>query len=436
MLRSWKAAVAGLFLIPAAHAQQVIMDQEFMDAATTLAAPLRKELSPQTNVHYLLVNDPSINAFVTGENIIYVHSGLVAKALNASALQGVLAHELGHIASNHLMQRETNARQAGMGALAGVVMGIGAAAAGSPQAATALMMGGQAGAMQMFMAHTRTQEAEADKRAVSALHDAGLSAQGMVDMFTTLRTESQLSYDAPPPWLVTHPLPPERLANLNEVTKNESAALKSGLLKTEETMNFARLQAKVFALTASPASVLRKYTSQDPVARYARAMAYAKQARWDMAQGALDPLLRENPHDAYYRELKAKMALSRGDLGTANDVYSKLVEDYPKAVLFQYELAEILRNQNDFKGAIARYERVTRDWPEWADPWMGLGLAYGSLGRIAESHLARTQGFIVAPDYEAAKQSLALARNYLKDSDDQSLKDWGNALQQRLDNLK
>lgn len=434
------AVVLASSVVAPSNAQQMILDEEFSTAITALAAPLRKSLVPQTNVNYILINDPSINAFVTGENIVFIHSGLISKATTAAAIQGVLAHELGHIAANHLLQRHASARNAAMGAMAGMVLGIGAAAAGAPQAATAIAMGSQAGAIQSMLAHTRTQEAEADRRAITALHSAGLSAQGMVDMFTTLRTESQLSYDAPPPWLVTHPLPPERLANLSGVTQSESAALKTGLEKTEQSINFPRLQAKVWALTSTPVGTLRRYTTNDDISRYARALAYFKQGKLDLANSNLEPLLKADPKDPFYRELKAKLALERSDLTTAGLIFTELANEYPNAILFQYQLAEILRNQSDFQAATIRYERVTRLWPQWTDPWMGLGLCYGNMGRIAESHLARANGFIVAPDLDAAKQSLALANQYITklsaSPEKTRSEEWATALKSRLDSLK
>ena len=421
----------------AANAQQIMLDEEFTNAANTLTKPLRASLAPQISVHFVIVNAPSINAFVTPENIVYVHSGLIAKANTAAELQGVLAHELGHVAAQHLFQQEINAKQATIGALAGAALGIGAAVAGSPQAATALILGGQAGAIQGFMAHTRTQEAEADRHALNALHTAGLSAQGMVDMFTTLRTESQLSYNAPPPWLVTHPLPPERLANLTEAVTTEDAALKTGLVKTEKSIDFPRLQAKVMALTATPGTVLRKYgMGPDDVSRYARALAYFKQGKLDFVVSNLAPLLKSHPDDPFYQELNAKLALEKSDLGSANRILTRITETYPDYLLIQYQLAEVERNQEDYRGAASRYERITRAWPEWTDPWLGLGLAYGNMGRLTESHLARAQGFLVAPDKEAAKQSLALAKQYLAKNPNPNLQDWATTLQSRLDALK
>lgn len=420
----------------AAHAQQVMLDEEFTRDATILTAPLRSSLAPQISVHFVLINDPTINAFVTPENIVYVHTGLIAKANSAAELQGVLAHELGHVAAQHLFQQEVQQRQAAMGAIAGAVVGLGAAVAGAPQAGTALMMGSQAGAIQSILAHTRTQESEADRHAVNALHTAGLSAQGMVEMFTTLRTESQLSYDAPPPWLVTHPLPPDRLANLQQVVSAEAPALRTGLLKTDQSIDYPRLQAKVAALTGTIGSILRKYNGADDVSRYARALAYARQGKMDFAVSNLNPLLKAHPDDPFYNELAAKMALDRGDLGGAHAILAKMVKLNPDAIMFQYELAEVMRNQNDYDDAVPYYERVSRSWPQWSDPWLSLGLCYGNLGKITESHLARAQGFLVAPDLEAARQSLALARGYLRKTPNPAATEWANAIQSHLDNLK
>lgn len=431
----WLVILAALAASPA-HAQQLLLDEEFNHAATVLTAPLRSSLAPQIPVQFVLVSDPSINAFVTQENIVYVNSGLIYKATSAAALQGVLAHELGHIAANHLFQQDIIAKQSTVSAIAGMALGVGAAMAGSGQAATALMMGGQAGAMQNFMAHTRTQEAEADRRAINALHEAKLSAQGMVDMFTTLRTESQLSYDAPPPWLVTHPLPPERLANLNQELAAESPKLKADLEQVNTSINYPRLQAKVAALTMSAPSVLRRYNGQDEVSRYARALAYFNQGRLDFASTNLMALTKLHPDDPFYNELAAKLALQKGDLGTARDLFLKITDKNPGFTLIQYQLAEVMRNQEDWSGARTRYELVTRQWPQWADPWLGLGLVYGNQGKLAESHLARAQGYLVAPDLEAARQSLALAKEYLKKTPDPKAQEWANTLQTRLDAAK
>lgn len=409
------------------HAQAIILDEEFTEACQQLTQPLRATLAPGVNVKYVLVANEDINAFVTGENVVYVHSGLIKKAKTASELQGVLAHELGHISAHHILQMYGNARQAQAQAIAGMVLGMGAMAAGAPQAGAAIAMGGQAAGLTNYLAHTRTQEQEADRHAINALHAAGYSVSGMVDMFNTLRTESQLSYDAPPPWLVTHPLPPERLSNLQSIAAQE----KSGL-KTPDNASFARLQAKVMALTASPASTLRHYRGNGEADRYARSLAYLAQGKLGEAEEALTPLLTTHPADAFYQEVAAQLAQQRGNLAQAVEIQAKILAAHPTYLIIRYQMAENQRALGNTKTAMAQYEQITREWPIWSEPWQGLGLTYGQQGRLAESHLALATAALYASDVPAARQSLALAKTYLKKQPDDKIQAWTDTLEQRL----
>ena len=63
-------------------AQSVLRDAETEELLRDLAYPLieASELEPE-NVELVLINDPSINAFVAGGQVVYVHAGL----LNAAA---------------------------------------------------------------------------------------------------------------------------------------------------------------------------------------------------------------------------------------------------------------------------------------------------------------------------------------------------------------
>lgn len=421
---AWVVTCLPLFAV---HAQSIILDEEFSQACTQLTQPLRATLAPGVNVKYVLVANDDINAFVTGENVIYVHSGLVLKAKTASELQGVLAHELGHVSAHHILQSYGNARQAQIQSLAGMVLGMGAMVAGAPQAGAAIALGGQAAGISNFLAHTRTQEQEADRYAINALHAAGYSVSGMVDMFSTLRTESQLSYDAPPPWLVTHPLPPERLSNLEEVKKQEQSGL-----KTPESSTFRRLQAKVMALTSSPGSTLRHYGGTSDIDRYARSLAYMAQGKLAEAQDLLTPLLKAQPNDAFYQEAAAQIAQQKGNVKEAARLQQEIISKHPTYLIIRYQWAENLRALDESKAAMAQYEQITREWPIWSEPWHGLGLTYGQQGRLAESHLALATAALYGSDIAAARQSLALAKTYLKKQPDDKIQGWADSLEQRL----
>lgn len=400
--------------------QTLILDEEFNQFAQRLTVPLRPTLVPQRQVHFVLVNDPDINAFVTPENLIYLHTGLIAQARSVAALQGVLAHELGHLAAGHLTTRDLMEKQALWPALTGAILGAGVAMAGAPQAAVAMALGGQALGLQNALSFSRTQENEADQQAVKALHHAGLSIAGMTELFNTLRTQTQLSFDSPPAWLVTHPLPQERLSRLQTLVQEEAPIKQQALARQEQAADWARIQAKVAALALSPAAVLRRYTGPTAVARYARALAMLRQGQVTPARALLTALHAEAPNDPYYLEALAQAAVMTNELPQATQYYRKALALVPQGLLLRFQLAELLRAQQQPAEAASHYRAITQAWPRWSEPWEGLGRTLGQLKRLGASHLAFTEAALAREDFAAAKQSLALARTYLKPADSKS----------------
>ena len=63
----------------------------------------------KNNIYYpRLVSNDQYNAFVTGSNKIYINTGLISKSSSLSEIQGVLAHEIGHLVLNHHSSRSIN----------------------------------------------------------------------------------------------------------------------------------------------------------------------------------------------------------------------------------------------------------------------------------------------------------------------------------------
>ncbi len=64
------------------------------------------------NVNVVLLNDPEINAFVATGQTVYVQSGLLVATDNVDQLQGVVAHELGHVIAGDSIRSAGGAREA------------------------------------------------------------------------------------------------------------------------------------------------------------------------------------------------------------------------------------------------------------------------------------------------------------------------------------
>lgn len=112
--------------------------------------------SPRT-VKIVLINDDLINAFVAGGQIVYVHSGLLQAADNVNEVQGVVAHELGHIADGHVVLGDAAMKPAMGMYLLSMVLGLAAMAAGGGAAGAGIMAAGQQAAMGKVLSFSRTQ---------------------------------------------------------------------------------------------------------------------------------------------------------------------------------------------------------------------------------------------------------------------------------------
>ncbi len=141
---------------------QVLRDTETELLFRQASEPLIEAagLDPKS-VKVVLLNDPEINAFVAqrSDRLSPVGPDLIA-ADNVNQVQGVIAHELGHVAGGHSirMRRGHEGRRPGS-RIATLVLGALAMAAGAGEAGMGIMPAGQQVAMGSFLAFTRAQEA-------------------------------------------------------------------------------------------------------------------------------------------------------------------------------------------------------------------------------------------------------------------------------------
>src|SRR3954469_1340573 len=112
------ALLLAIAAVRPAYAQEnegpsVLRDTEterlFKDMSRPLVLPAG--LDPNS-VNVVLLNDPEINAFVARGQTVYVQSGLLEATDNLNQLQGVVAHELGHVVAGEAIRSGEGAKRA------------------------------------------------------------------------------------------------------------------------------------------------------------------------------------------------------------------------------------------------------------------------------------------------------------------------------------
>ena len=397
-------------------AQSILRDAETEAFLDRISAPLIEAagLEPD-NVDIILINDPSINAFVAGGQAVYIHSGLIDAAESAEEVQGVIAHELGHITGGHILRYGDGAAAATKITLLSLLAGVGAALAGAGDAAMGIMMAGQSAAMSKFLSFSRTQESSADFAGAEYLSKAGISGRGSLKFFgKLLNQEYRYGYsqsDEAGFWR-THPLSGDRISALREVYERDPAWDRPP--DAENQARFERVKAKLVGYVSKPAATLRDYpeTDQTVPALYARAYAYHQTARVDRALETVDTLLEKAPDDPYFLELKGQVLLESGRPLDSLDPLRRATDltrsDPLIAGLFGHALIA-----TEDKSHYEEAERVLRAavGRDRLNPfaWYQLGMVYAARGDTARARLASAEQQVMSGQYALALRSAQAA---------------------------
>ncbi|HWL47282.1 MAG TPA: M48 family metalloprotease, partial [Sphingomonadaceae bacterium] len=283
-----------------AAAQQLLRDAETEALFRDIGRPLALSAGLQPgNLKIVLLQDPTINAFVAGGQTVYLQSGLITHADNVNQVQGVIAHELGHIIGGHVINFSQGMKAATGITLLSLLLGAAAIAAGAGEAGMGILTAGQQAAMGKFLAFSRTQEASADAASVRLLDGAHLSGRGSLAFFGKLRREEYRlspSYTDVDPYALTHPTSADRQAVLEADFKKSQWWDAETDPKLEA--RFQRVKAKLMGFADDPKVTFATYPESDQSipAHYARAYARHRSGHSDKALAEADALLAAAPH--------------------------------------------------------------------------------------------------------------------------------------------
>jgi len=390
-------AALGLIGARGAWAQQVLRDAETEQLIHEAAAPLVRAAGlDDKNVQFVVINDPNINAFVAGGQIVWLHSGLIENADNLNQVQGVMAHELGHIEGGHIIRSMEGIKEATGIQIVSMLLGAAALAAGGGEAGMGIMAAGQQAALGRFLSFTRSQESSADSAGARYLSEAGISGKGSVEFFKKLQNLEYRLFVPQDTYVRTHPLSSDRISALENVYTHDPAWNRP----TDPALEarFQRVKAKLVGYVEEPPRVLQLYPPSDTSipARYARAYAYHRGAYTDQALSEIDALLAAVPHDPYFLELKGQVLLESGKPAEAIPPLREAVERSGSSPLIATLLGHALIATDD-PAYLDEGERVlrgvvTRD-RENPFAWYALGTIYERQGDTARAALATAERY-------------------------------------------
>jgi predicted Zn-dependent protease len=222
-------------------------------AAARARGELNGELEERFSWELFLIRDRSINAFALPGGYFGVHLGLIGAVSSRDELAAVLGHELSHVTQRHISRLITQQARQAPWLIGAMILGA-LAASKSPNAANAAIVGGQAVAAQGQLNFSRDMEREADRVGFGVMTDAGFESRGVASMFEKLQQAARLNDSGAFPYLRSHPLTTERIAEAQARLQLASQARASAATPYElEAATKARM---LHAMMAARARVL------------------------------------------------------------------------------------------------------------------------------------------------------------------------------------
>ena len=371
-----------------------------------------------------IINDPRINAFVAGGQRIFVHTGLLMQAKTPNEVIGVLAHESGHIANGHLARLSRELQSASVTSIIGMLVGmaamVGGGAAGNRNAAKAgsgIMAGSQSLAQRNLLAYQRDMEASADQAALRFLKATGQSAKGMLTLFSKLASESIASVRTVDPYVMSHPMPFDRIRNLEQAAEKSPYYNKAD--PPELVLRHQLMQAKLTGFLEPSSTVFQRYPRSDNSlpARYARSIAMFRSGDTKNAVPVIESLTQDLPKDPYFWELLGQAQLEGGSPAKAVPPLRHAVKLLPKSGLIQILLAQALigtGSKANSQEALKMLRQAQQSEGDTPAVYKFMAMAYGQLGDVPRAELATAQAAWLVGDKDLALQKAKSAQGRFK----------------------
>jgi beta-barrel assembly-enhancing protease len=193
--------------------------------------------------HFYIVDSKEVNAFAVPGGFVYVNRGLIERTQRMDQLAGVLGHEIGHVVRRHSIKQMQQQQGANIGVTLACVL---TSVCNNQAGQAAIQVGGTA----LFARFSRSDEAEADEEGVRNVVRAGISPNGIPEMFQILLNERESNPSAVEGWFATHPLEEDRITATRALIAQYDPAILRSLAK--DSPNFQTFKARVRALPPSP----------------------------------------------------------------------------------------------------------------------------------------------------------------------------------------
>lgn len=365
---------------------------------------------------FIILDDPSINAFAAPGGIIGINTGMFLKTQTEGQFASVMCHELAHLSQRHYARSQQNSSP-----LTNALILLGSVATAVVTANPQAILIAPALIQQLATNYTRENEREADRIGFRNLVNAGFDPKSQSQMFQILQ-KTQGNINEEYSYLFTHPIPKERItdARIRETKTDDQRIYKNSLefylVKARaEVSNSKNLNSlKSFFLTNLKNENKNIYLSK----KYGLSLVLKEQKNYQESFKIAEELLKENPSNLVFQTNIIEIHLAEGNSLEAISLGEKLLEIHSDNFSISYFLAKAYVLDGSPEKAEEILINLSKENPKDPSVWYQLAEAQGLAGNIIGLHRSRAEYFILTGRYDSAiyqlREGLKLSKNFFE----------------------
>ena len=336
--------------------------------------------------HFYILKNEELNAFAGPGGHIFIHTGLIRAMEEVDELAAVMCHEIAHVSNRHISQQVEQATKLGYGKLLGLLAGI---LIGGGDTSEAVMTGTLAAAQQKQLAYSRDAERQADQTGFKYAARSGFNPVAIKNAL--LKIQAGNYGNKIPAYLLTHPIGPERISNIESMLSNPFI-----VQQNVRTIQF-RKQYPVFRTI-----IMARYEQKDEMITQFKSD-LSKDPDSPLGNLGLGIILKDN--EEYSKSIdhlrKAVMGLDDplpvfrylSEAYLANDEPEKAVSILEQALKKNgndkpnlFTLAKTYEKIEEYDKAIDIYEKLKLMEPVADNVFYNLGYSYGKADKLGLAH--------------------------------------------------
>tara|TARA_X000000950_G_scaffold181632_1_gene220210 strand:- start:1283 stop:2743 length:1461 start_codon:yes stop_codon:yes gene_type:complete len=362
----------------------------------------------------LIIDDSTLNAFAAPGGIIGVNGGLFLNADNEAQFASVMAHELAHLSQRHFARNILNAKDRSLASTLTMISSIALAViSNNPNA----MIVGPAMLQTQNLRYSRLFEKEADRVGFSNLIRAGYNPKSMGEMFTNMNNLRRLSGEAPPEFLLTHPLSSSRI---NDAFNAAEGFVEEGTKLNSLEYSFIKSRLEVF-YEKIPIQSVREFKARLNENKsieniYGLALAHSKNNKHKESEKLINILLEEYPTNLFLNTSKVEILTKSKKYESALSLVNKFLEISPRNYPLSVAKSKLLLQMERYYES----EEIIRDLliirNEDPQLWLLLSEIERSSKNIVGYHQSRAEYFLLLGQNEEALAQLEFASKLTKNN--------------------